>query len=63
MLVNDFISFDIDNSKKNINLNLIYENIGSIPKTENALLDWGYDGSMVHMMLGRVMGFWTLGKD
>ena len=44
MLVNDFISFDIDNNKKNINLNLIYENIGMIPNTENTLLDWGNDG-------------------
>ena len=44
MLVNDFISFDIDNNKKNINLNFIYENIGLIPNTENSLLDWGNDG-------------------
>ena len=44
MLVNDFISFDIDNNKKNININFIYENIGLIPNTENTLLDWGNDG-------------------
>jgi hypothetical protein len=44
MLSSDFISFDLNNNKKNINLNFIYENIGSIPNTKNTLLDWGNDG-------------------
>ena len=44
MVNSDFISFDIEKDKRNLNFNLIYENIGDIPDTRNVLLDWGYDG-------------------
>ena len=56
ILNTDFISFDIKNNKKNINLNLIYESIGDIPDTRNVLLDWGYDGQFGTNDLGEGNG-------
>ena len=56
ILNTDFISFDIKNNKKNINLNLIYESIGDIPDTRNVLLDWGIDGQFGTNDLGEGNG-------
>ena len=62
MLNTDFISLDIKNNKRNINLNLIYESIGDIPDTRNVLLDWGYDGQFGTNDLGEGNGILDEGE-
>lgn len=62
ILNSDFISFDIEKDKSNINFNLIYESIGDIPDTRNVLLDWGYDGQFGTNDLGEGNGILDEGE-
>ena len=44
LINNDLLGFQINRYKKPIQINILYQGIGEIPDTRNALLDWGNDG-------------------
>ena len=44
LINNDLLGFQINRYKTPIQINILYQGIGKIPDTRNALLDWGNDG-------------------
>lgn len=44
LINNDLLGFQINRYKTPIQINVLYQGIGQIPDTRNALLDWGNDG-------------------
>tara|TARA_B100001250_G_scaffold363511_1_gene342887 strand:- start:1173 stop:2246 length:1074 start_codon:yes stop_codon:yes gene_type:complete len=44
LINNDLLGFQINRYKTPIQINILYQGIGQIPDTRNALLDWGNDG-------------------
>ena len=44
LINNDLLGFLINRYKTPIQINILYQGIGQIPDTRNALLDWGNDG-------------------
>ena len=58
MVNSEFVGFNKKISDSSwVNIALLYEGIGSIPDTRNALLDWGMMEFLAHLTRGKIMVF------